>query len=53
MHGVKASEQAIASGFERALPNHLDIPSGRAESGLILPIARDVGVKFSVPKFDV
>jgi hypothetical protein len=52
-YGIKASKQAAASGFERALPNNLDVPSSRTKGGVILSVARNVAVELSVPEFHI
>jgi hypothetical protein len=44
------SKHALAPGGERALPYHLDLPTGLAKRVLVRSIPSDIAIEFSVPE---
>jgi hypothetical protein len=49
-HRVKLSKQSLATGRERALPEHFYAPARRMESGLIPLVPFDVAVELVIPE---
>jgi hypothetical protein len=52
-HCVELSKQTLAPSGERALPYHLDLPTGLVKSVLTRSIPRDIPIKFSVPELGI